>query len=297
MKRRTMIGRGAALFVLLAPSARADNVEAGRARYVEGAADFARGDYPSACRAFADADALAPRDEALEAALRSCVLAGDAPRAMTLADRADTRPFAPAGLAEAQREARAKLSSRAGRVRLACDACRGAIDGDAVLPRSETWVGAGSHIVTFSGSPDRWIDVAGEATVDVAPPRPTRASTPPRALPRVATPAAHETGLSQVWFWTGVGLSAALGGVTTASFADAASRHNGFVGAGCQNAAIAGCAQMAGAGRDAEARSYVLLGVSGAAVLATVAVGWFAVRWHDAGVTVGPTHAGWFVRY
>jgi hypothetical protein len=103
--------------------------------------------------------------------------------------------------------------------------------------------------------------------------------------------------LSPAWFWGGAALSATLGGVTVASFVDATSRHDGFVRLGCQSVPGADCAQMAGAGRDAETRSYVFLGVSAAAIVATAAVGLFAVRWRDASVTVGPTHAGLFVRY
>src|SRR5262245_55502094 len=67
------------------------NTEA-HAAYERGAAAFDRGDYPTAAKELARADALFPNVVALTTAIKAAILADDPALAMELADRTESRP-------------------------------------------------------------------------------------------------------------------------------------------------------------------------------------------------------------
>ncbi|MEJ7733098.1 MAG: hypothetical protein WKG00_28365 [Polyangiaceae bacterium] len=161
-------------------------------------------------------------------------------------------------------------------------------------PRATTFVTPGAHlieIVVAGGVERRWASVAGGASIAVAgtardavaapPAAGARQPAPPaatRALPAAARAAraADETpgGISPLWFWVGVGATAALGGATVGSGVDTLAKHDDYL-----NTRQAGGDE---AGRRAETRTNVLLGTTVAAGVATGLLGLLAVRWSSA---------------
>jgi hypothetical protein len=157
-----------------------------------------------------------------------------------------------------------------------------------------TFVTPGAHlveIVVAGGVERRWASVAGGASIQVAgaareatvAPGPQSARQPaPRAATNAlpaATPAARAAdeapgGISPIWFWLGVGATAALGGATIASGVDTLAKHDDYLGT----------RQPGGdeAGRRAETRTNVLIGTTVAAGVATGLLGLLAVRWSSA---------------
>ncbi|HEY5241178.1 MAG TPA: hypothetical protein VIJ22_06930, partial [Polyangiaceae bacterium] len=153
------------------------------AAYARGTTAFRRGDYASAAREYAAADALAPNPVALQAALDATVLADDPVFGTTLLDRARGEPRTDA-LLTTMLTAEKKFAHRVGRIRLQCPAapCLGAIDGAAAVTGEPIVVRVGSHAVTLEAAGtlvQRVVTVAPDDTVLVAP---EPAPVPPSAL-------------------------------------------------------------------------------------------------------------------
>src|SRR5262245_44386169 len=117
-----MVRFSAVLLSLALPTfAFAQGATTARDAYDRGAAAFAQKDYAVAASEFARADELNPHPAALLAALKAAVLANDPLLAMQLADRADSRPR-DEGTARAAEAARAKFSTRVGKLVPRCHA-------------------------------------------------------------------------------------------------------------------------------------------------------------------------------
>jgi hypothetical protein len=259
--------------------------EPARAAYDRGTDAYRRADYAVAAREFALADALAPHAVALKWAVSAALRADDPVLGMTLVERSQRAPV-DGELATVIGEARARFAARAGVITVSCPparACTARIDGAAATASGPTFVVPGEHLVeiVFAGGVERrWASVGGGARIDVvgaspaSPPEPAR-SAATRALPAV-TPAADETpgGISPLWFWLGVGATAALGGATVASGVDTLAKHDDYLET----------REPGGddAGRRAETRTNVLLGTTIAAGVATGLLGLLAVRWSSA---------------
>src|SRR5438105_8056926 len=139
-----MLARASAIALVLALAASASTARAAtpeelRAReaYDRGTAAYDRGDYATAARELAAADALAPNPVALQAALDAALRADDPVVGMVLLERS-TR-FTPDGaLAEMIRTARARFAHRTAFVHVACGSapCVCSIDGATVDARA-----------------------------------------------------------------------------------------------------------------------------------------------------------------
>ena len=269
-----------ASFSLPARAATPPAVDDAASAYDRGAAAFDRGDFAVAASALARADELAPNTVTLELALRAATKAEDAPLAMTLAERTDTRDVTKSldALAHA---ARRRFAARVGKLSVACPpqtACTATVDEQPFETGRVVFFPTGAHaVVVRRGDARERFDVALEPgkTVQLvatlggsAPPRPART-----AEPGSPSPAASQ-GVSPTWFWLGVGVTAALGVASGISFADVLDKHQTF-------AADRSSTDVSSRGKDAQLRTNVLLAATGAAALVTGAVGLFGVEWAD----------------
>lgn len=275
--------------VLGARPAAAGEPEVARARdaYDRGVKAESRGDHGAAARAFAEADALAPSVASLEAALESTMRADDAALGAELLERGEAR-VTDAGLSKTMAAARRRFENRTGRVRVDCafaKSCLVAVDGSARDATRAVFVSVGAHSVVVERDGvrlDRLVEVRPGEVVVLAPEEAPRAG-PPAAVsaePRRRTMAAP--GISPVWFYVGLGLTAVAGGVSIASGLDASAKHTAFdrdCGAGGSGPVPGDCAARADAGASADTRTNVALVVTGslAAVSAVTAIAF--VRW------------------
>jgi hypothetical protein len=303
----------AAACLIASPSAHAQTDDAkSRAResYARGEALTAEARWREAALAFAEADALAPNDVALEAALEAAIRAEDAPLAMNLCERT-TRSEASSRLPSVE-VARSKYASAAALLRIPCleatPPCGATVDGvDVSSPR--WWVTPGRRELRLQASGAapvaRTVDaVAGrEHAVELEAARPE---------PKPPTSAADraDAGVSPWWL-------ALPGGVTVASavvFAVQGARASSLEGdlATLQTAGRPGAGASAGDvdawvaeqqslvddGSAAATLSNVFLGVGAAAAVTTVVMAAFVVDWDGSssgppvGLVVSPVAGG-----
>jgi hypothetical protein len=287
VRRRGTLAAAALAISLLASAARGDEpgapVETAGTLYDRGVEAQQRGDYARAAKLFARADELVPDPTALQAAIGAAVLADDPALAMELVHRA-RRGSMPAGLRSAARAAEAKFAGRAGVVRVRCDQCTVKIDGKPVAANEDQWVLAGSHRVdvTTGGSRDRRdVDVPGGGRVEVTGAEATVTETEAVEdfTPRARTRAAEEPGgIAPGWFWASLGLTGVMGAFAVGSGVDTLSKHSDFQAKryGPREEAE----RIKADGEAAESRTAVLIGVTSALAIGTVALGVFAVRWN-----------------
>lgn len=302
---------------LLAFAPRALGSEA-RDAYERGTAAFKAHDYATAAREFARADELSPSPVALRAALDATIKADDPVLGAELIERAARAP-ATGDLAKSLELAKAKLAHRAGKIHVSCTDCTAALDGRPLDPAHAAWASLGKHLVTVAAhglTRDDNVDVAADATVevaapaapepatvDVAPPitpAPPPSSTPPPTVapppPPTTTPPVVASGSHKVGPWlfvTGAIVTAGLAGVAIWSGADTAGKHSDFVGAGCQGTTPqATCDSISSAGSSAQFRTNVLLAGTAVAGVATILIGALFTRWSGPAVTAFVSPAG-----
>jgi hypothetical protein len=269
-----------ALVMSTAATAHADDVQAARQAYDRGAAAYDAGDYGLAVSELARADELFANDVALELALKAAVKADDARMAVRLALRADTRTRT-GSLAAAAAAAREKMAGRTGTITITCPgraSCAATIDAGDVPAGGPYVVLAGVHRVTVQGAggPREAFDARVEpgASVEVkssAPPAVPLVgpvSQPGRTVPAAESPT---SGISPVWFWVGLGVTAALGGAAIASAVDTQSKHDEFK--------LTPSTDLQDQGLNAQLRTNLLAGGTAFGGLATALVGVFLVRW------------------
>jgi len=279
--------------------------------YDRGTRAYQRGDYATAAREYAAANALAPNPIALQAALDAAVQADDPVLGTQLLDMARRQP-PEAALASTEAKAERAFAHRTGHIRFECTPpCLGAVDGAAVDVRAPVLVRVGSHRVTVESagsSSERSVTVPADETVVVsAPPAPAPAPAPalaaaPAPAPAAApAPASARGGLSPAWFFVSLGATAVAGGIALWSGLDTASRHADFEAAHCGAAPSdpIHCGQLASAGQSAQTRTNVLLGVTAALGVTTIAAA-MLVQWHASDrvtASVGPGRAALAVRF
>ncbi|MBX3205715.1 MAG: hypothetical protein KF764_11650 [Labilithrix sp.] len=315
--RVTRLAAGAALVVasaMTAPSvARAGEAELARAReaYDRGARAEARREHAAAARAFAEADALAPSVASLEAALESAMRADDAALGAELLERAAGRASDP-GLARTLAVAHERFDGRTGTIRVDCapaSSCLVAIDGTAHDATTPLHVLVGPHVVVVQRDGvrfERLVDVGagevvrvengddGERASSEAPPTRARGASPDRR--------AAQRGLSPVWFFVGLGATAIAGSLTVLSGLDASSKHDTFKRDGCAPDASGprpfDCDARAEAGRSAELRTNVALGITGGVAVLTGVLGAVLVDWSGGRPTSAraPRAGAWVAR-
>lgn len=216
--------------------------------YDQAVAAYERGKYSEAARAFYEADTVAPSSDALSSALAAARLANDHLMVAQAAERAIARESSDAKLAGDARAALAEAEAHLARVELACQPapCRVSIDG-AEVPAGRIYVLPGTHVFAAqfaeaghteqreslgAGSLYSMTLEAPRAPVakepHAAPPGQTSASASAHASDREASAQGRAKPFRPWVFYTGVGLTAALAGVTTWSGIDALSKVGHF---------------------------------------------------------------------
>lgn len=293
---RSAIHAGAAslLVITLAFPAFADprSEELASLAYARGEAAASRQDYPAAARAFAAADAYAPNAVALEAALKTSLLADDAVFAMSLVSRAN-RSAETAAL-PVVKEVFERFRRAGGTIVAECaseDACKLSIDGASVSGQS-AWVLAGDHGVALVGEGrvrEEVVHIEGGGSVVVTlPARVPIAVPPPRQVPEAEAPAdgSSSDGMhwTQVVFWTAIGADTVLTATTIVWGVRLRQHHGQFVALGCETPGLGRhdeCQIVASDGKTTQTELHVLTGVTVGATVATALYGALGVRWSD----------------
>jgi hypothetical protein len=273
---------------LLATAAHADEAtERARAAYAEGESLSRARRYGEAAAAFAEADALAPNDTALEAALEAALLAEDAPLGMNLVERSQRTPTA--SQLPAVDKVRRTFERRAGLVVIRCmeeqPPCEARVD-DQAAARARVWLAAGPHRVVMrrdGREATEPVTASPGTTIEVAFPAEGMAAPPPVVGPAVdATPppVADDSsgGISPWWFAAGCAVTATLGVVTIVHGLAAGSAHDDFDAANGR-ADRATLEALAADGESLDTRTNVFLALTAVAGAGTAALGIFAVDW------------------
>jgi hypothetical protein len=289
----------AASLVTLAGPALAEPSErdrkAAQASFQEAQKAFKAGDFRHAAEKFDEAYKRAPHHAPLWNAGRAWHRAGELTRAANIYAKylREAPPKAPDRnrAIVALKEVQAKL----GRIDVhATDVGEVTVDGEP-FEGEGVYVIPGAHVVEGRTTNDAHESVripqsvAAGATVSVAlvPPTPPPPVVPPAAPVAVLVPASiaaqapppaakSSSGVSPVFFVAGTVLTLAAGGVTVWSGLDVSSRKKEYL-AGEQTQA------SYDAGRSAELRTNILLGVSGGLALLTAVTGLFLVDWKGNG--------------
>jgi hypothetical protein len=266
-----------------AAAAPSEDARAAREAFSHGTEAHARGDDAEAAAEFARADALKPNPIALEAGLKSAIMADRPDIGMTLVQRAEERGAIAPSLSVWVETARKKFEQRVGRVEIRCVApgCVAIVDGLPAAVHVTTFLASGEHVVEL-GAGGRLVripvHVVGGEKIVVEPPR-GALGLPPIPPPLVES----RSGASPTWFFVALGVTAVAGGFTIASGVDTAEKHAAYE--------RDMTTKLSGPGQTAETRTNVLIGVTGALALATAGVGLFAVRWKTPARAVEPARA------
>jgi len=268
-----------------------------REAYGRGEAALAKEEYPTAAAEFTHADDLLPNDTALEAALQAVAHTNDARIAMTLLNRVEQRTVG-AAVTEAAKRARDKLDASLGRIVVECPAkatCNAELDNAPIVLGKVRWVLPGTHwlrATVNTGRPiEDGIDVKGGALATV----PLSGAQRPAVITDIPEPATESPGVSPVYFFIGLGLTAAMIGVSTWSTLDHQLKKDDLMTAGCPNAANTACPRFADEEDSSGKRTLVLWGVTGVLAIATAVTGIFVVRWRSGHAAVGGSPGGGLV--
>ena len=267
-----------------AQTTQASQLDRARAAYDRGAAAFDRGDWAAALDDLERADALVPNAVTLELALKASLHGDDPLRAMALVDRADERGGG-GSLAATADQVRRTFDARTGRLTVVCPvprSCTAAFDGAPFDLGASRRVLAGDHtlVLVVDGKRSQVpiamqehgaVEILASAYAPLPPAPPSADPNPPATPRKPESPAtASPGGLPPLVFWLGVGATAVLAGVTTASAIDTTNKHSDY---------SAGRSTSAADGIAAQTRTNVLLAVTGGVAVATACLGLFAVRW------------------
>ncbi len=281
-------GAWAGVVLLLLGSARGARAESdaqARARlaYERGLKAHAAGDHKMASRAFADADATVPSDEALEAALDEAALDGDAAFAMNLTLRAQDRKVDERTAAAVQR-VRTAFRDRVAMLSVDCAGarvCRVVVDASAEDDAARSrYLVAGTHTARVrrdERDQTSTFDVAAGETRWLRPEAPKAATSP--SPPDVA---ARRSTFRAVVF-VGAGLTAASLAASIVSGVDVVAKRSSFRDGGCaadvpSTAPVSpDCQGVADRGSAAQTRTNVLFAVTAGLGVATLAVELFLV--------------------
>jgi hypothetical protein len=285
-----------------------------KAAYDRGLQAHKRGDHRKAAEEFARADALAPSAIALQAALDAAIEADDPVLGAELIERSKREP-APPKLAASITAAHMKFKGRAGRVQVVCPAgstCTTKIDDQPVEKDKIAWARTGQRTVTVQvdGEPQTSvIDVNSEQVAvvnvsksapsappatassdSVAPISPAPAPVPAPTSADSERPRSHTfgDGLPPIFFYSGVGLTVVLAGVTTYFAIDAANAHSSFESTGCTRANYAQCEGIKSDGEGSQTGANVALVLTGISAVATAVVGVRFTNWRGPLISARP---------
>ncbi len=271
-----------------------ENREAAAAAYDRGTKAYVAGDYARAARFYETAFRLAPAAPALIQAVKAYQQAGDDRRAGTAA-LALQEEYGVSQMAEHTTQALEKARAQYFRVDIVCENCKLEIEGERQEFLSVFLEPDKTHTITAvfeSGPTSKSVKgAAGEQKmVALIAPRPGEGDVtvtekePEANANEKASEASREDskttsaetsgseGLSPVFFWTGVGLTAVVTGVTIWSGLDTQSAADTYE----KNPTQKGLDD----GRSLELRTDILIGVSAALAVGTAVVGIFFTDWN-----------------
>lgn len=290
----------------------AEQIRTAAEAFDQGRAAYKSGAYVQAAEAFELADHNAPDATALEQALRARDKAGQLDRAATLAALALERHPDKSSLAELARSVIERADDQLHKVRVTCDApCSLAIDNKIVHGARSTdrviYLEPGTRSVSAGwqegGSAAEEVTAAagGASKVEFLDPGPPTSSQPEGELgssgpdeygigaDRKAQ--AKGGGWSPAVFWTGVGLTVVAGGVTAWSGVDTVN-DPGVDRVRDECRGLGEDCELYQQGRDKQARTNVLAGVTAGLGVVTILVGAFATDWSGGkAATVGDDRA------
>jgi hypothetical protein len=314
--RKSLFGVIVATALLTSLASAQDDRDRARKAYDRGLVAHKQGKFSVAATEFALADTLAPSPVALRAALDAALSADDPVLGIELLARTK-RAASPPDLAASADKARAAFASRTGRVVLSCNEgapCEGSVDGTALAVGKERIVKVGDHTVRLRASgadesrvvkvsPDDLVELRPSAALGlpsalpstppspfpavpgVAPSSPSLSADPsapspaPASTPRESGPREAHKPLPPLVVVVGAGLTAVVGGVAVWSALDTKSTHDSFVSGLCSSTGSAACDGLASSGSSAQARTNVLLGVTGGLAAGTLVVALVLVDW------------------
>ncbi|MBX3191278.1 MAG: hypothetical protein KF819_30050 [Labilithrix sp.] len=299
-----------AIAILLAPAIAGAQTEKARAKeaYDRGVVAHKRGDFAAAAKAFAEADAIAPSDVALQAGLDAAVDADDPVIGSELIERSARGPIS-GTLKPSVEAAKQKLGGRAGRVRVECPAsshCTATIDGATLDTKKPAWSRVGPHtvVVSVDGEPQsRSVDVKPDQIAvvvgtpksaepaTVTPHAPAAPAAPAEQAPAGEAPIAPRPArdkLPPIVFFAGIGATVVAGAAATFFMLKTKSKHDEFVALGCESAGLAGCGVLKNDGESSQTVANVAIGATALFAVATVVIGAVFTDWEGK-----PTRAGW----
>ncbi|MBW2460093.1 MAG: hypothetical protein JRH11_00505 [Deltaproteobacteria bacterium] len=249
----------------------AERQAAAEAAYDRGTRAYRGGDYSQAAQWWETANELAPAAAAALQAVRAHQRDGNFLRAATMVI------FVREQYGEDQVPERFQTPVERARtegleVRVSCEQCELEVDGEREIFRTLFLSANVEHTLaaTFEEGPaeERLTGAPGESLdVELVAPDPEPVVAPPAGVaPAPGAPAPDEpSGISPVFFWTGLGLTAATGGVAIWSWVDTLDAAADYEDTPTQ--------EKLDAGRDLELRTTILViatGVLGAATLTTL---------------------------
>jgi hypothetical protein len=289
--------------VLHAPAARADDAadqKAAHEAYERGARAYGQGSFAVAATEFARADELRPTAAALEMALKASISTEDPVLAMTLVDRAASRP-ADAHVEAQLARARDRFADKVGRLSILCPSpCSAKVGNEPAQVGVARYYRAGNYVIeiTSGGSPELFaVQLPGGATMEWKPPskapppvEPRSSATPvgtvtplgsASAAPLPSAPLGsatasgapigpRSTGISPAWFFVGAGVTVVAASLTVGFGVDTLARHDAFVANRTPEAAAAGQGQ--------QNATNAFLGVTLALAAGTAILGYFTFR-------------------
>lgn len=282
-----------ALVVLLPAPARADDDVQSAARAFQAAQQAQiRGDYSQAAELFELAYDAAPSPAALRSAIRNHLAAGELPRAATLSLVGLVRHASDSRTRTLAQQTLEELEPQLGRIVLRCsEPCVGSVDGILVATEAATertfFVEPGTHRIgaTWVGRPDveQSTAVSAGASVELSAMAPPAAAEPelpmdpesepsPDPGPTEASPE-PSSGLHPWAFWTSLGVTTALAGVTIWAAIDLKNQLDDYESSPTE--------QGYDDGVRAQRVTYTLAWITGAGIVATTLLGLLWTDWSD----------------
>lgn len=290
--RRLVVTAPLALAACLTCSvARADATSEAREAYDQGARAYDAKDYALATTSFARADEKVANGRALELAMASALLGGDATLGMDLVVRAERRSV-DGTLASLAASLRKRFAGGVGSVSLVCakgHSCSGSLEGRALTPGLPRHAAPGVHKVEITSDDGATTNVVvtvergADTLATEARANPPSALTPPPP-PARGEPPRPQSGLSPVYFGVAAGLTTLGVGTALGLTIRTSDLHEDFRAAPSR--------ATSDAGNAAQTSARIVWGVSFVLTAATVAL-FVLTDFHgrDRGaLAIGPGH-------
>lgn len=274
-----------------------EEVKAAESDFNKGREAYKAGNYDEAAEYFESADGHAPNERVIELAINARDKAGHLDRAATSAELAlelypNAARIKKVAIPIVER-AKAELFT----VVISCDEACNLLDGTRLVhgeaaTRRVVYLTPGDHEVRASWSDDRVMSqqVTGKAgdtsNLDFkAPPIPKKPEAPATQTVVAAPGADRGTeekphGMTPIVFFSGVGLTAVLGGVTVWSGIDTTKNPGtDAVRAACNSPGQANCGSLYDQGKSHELRTNILIAATSVVGAATAVIGGFFTNW------------------